>query len=297
MTAPSIETHPIAGAIGAEVTGVDFAQQLTNSQTAAVKQALWDHKVVFFRNQELTPEDHIRVAGVFGDVYRVPFITAREGYPDIIDIVKEPEDGDMYNFGGVWHSDATFDERPPLGSVLYSLETPPHGGDTLWTNMEAAYEALSDGMKGMLNGMTACHSAERNYGSGGYFKDDARQSASMDIQPSEEGDKVVEHPVVRTHPETGNKSLFVNPVYTIRFKDMTEEESQPLLNFLYAHAIRPEFQCRFTWTSKTVAIWDNRCTMHFAINDYAGHRRHMNRVTIAGGRPEPARRFSITDQY
>jgi len=288
MTAATYETlsaHPIAGALGAEIEGIDLAAKLSNSQTAEVKQALWEHKVIFFRDQDLGPEDHLRIAGMFGDVYRVPFVQAREDYPDIIDIVKEPEDAGKYNFGGQWHTDATFDEKPPLGSALYSLESPPYGGDTLWINMEAAYAALSDGMKTMLSGLTAMHSAERNYGSGGYFTDDEKQSVSMTINPSESGDERVAHPVVRTHPESGNKSLFVNPVYTICFKDMTIEESQPLLDFLYAHATRPEFQCRFAWTSHTLAIWDNRNTMHFAINDYDGHRRHMNRVTVAGERP------------
>lgn len=285
MSQDAITTHPIAGALGAEIRGVDLSKPLSNSETASVKRALWDHKVIFFRDQDLSPEDHLRVAGVFGDIYRVPFVKARTDYPDIIDIVKEPADGDKYNFGGVWHSDATFETCPPMGSVLYCLESPPFGGDTLFVNMEAAYEALSDAMKGLLDGLTAVHSAERNYGSGGYFADDDQQSVSMDIETSSEGDRPVEHPVIRTHPETGRKGLFVNPIYTIRFKDMTEEESRPVLDYLYAHAVKPEFQCRFDWTTRALAIWDNRCTMHFAINDYAGHRRRMNRVTISGERP------------
>ena len=281
----SLSAHPLAGTLGAEVEGIDLAAQLSNSETADVKQALLDHKVIFFRDQDLTPEDHLRIAGMFGDVYRVPFVQARDGYPDIIDIVKEPADAGKYNFGGQWHSDATFDEQPPMGSALYALETPAYGGDTLWVDMEAAYAALSDGMQAMLAGLKALHSAERNYGSGGYFNNDEKQSVSLPIDPSETGDKRIPHPVVRTHPETGNKGLFINPVYTICFEGMTEEESQPLLDFLYDHMIRPEFQCRFPWTSHTMAIWDNRNTMHFAINDYDGHRRHMNRVTIAGDRP------------
>ena len=172
-----------------------------------------------------------------------------------------------------------------MGSALYSLQSPTHGGDTLWTNMEAAYAALSDGMKNMLDGMVAMHSAERNYGSGGYFNGDDNQGASMTINPTEAGDQRIGHPVVRTHPVTGAKSLYINPVYTVCFDNMTEEESAPLLGFLFNHAIRPEFTCRFHWTSNTLAIWDNRCTMHFAIADYDGQRRHMNRVTIAGERP------------
>ena len=285
MTYQTIEAHPIAGSLGAEVAGVDLSQPLSNAAAADVRQALWDHKVIFFRDQELTPEDHLRIAGLFGEVYRVPFVKARDDYPDIIDIVREAEDAGKYNFGGVWHSDASFDECPPMGSVLYSLESPPYGGDTLWVNMEAAYEALSGGMKALLDGKKALHSAERNYGSGGYFNDTNKQSTGMAINPSETGDRRIAHPVVRTHPETGRKSLYVNPVYTHSFEGMTEEESAPLLEFLYSHARRPEFTCRFDCTTHALAIWDNRCTMHFAISDYDGFRRHMNRVTIAGERP------------
>ena len=285
MSNTTIATLPISGALGAEIGGIDLTRQLSNSETIAIKKAFLDHKVIFFRDQNLRPEDHIRIAKLFGNIYRVPFVETRDDYPDIIDIVKEPEDGNNYNFGGVWHSDATFEECPPQSSVLLCLETPPYGGDTLFVNMEAAYEALSNSMKEMLNGILAIHSAERNYGSDGYFKDKNQQSVSMNIENSTAGDKQIEHPVVRTHPETGKKALFVNPIYTIRFKDMTIEESKPILGFLYEHATRPEFQCRFKWSTNALAIWDNRCTMHFAINDYAGSRRHMNRVTVAGDRP------------
>ncbi|MDD9878803.1 MAG: TauD/TfdA family dioxygenase [Magnetovibrio sp.] len=285
MAYRTIEAQPIAGALGAEISGVDLTRPLSNAETADVRQALRDHKVIFFRDQELTPEDHLRASGVFGTIFRVPFVQSRDGYPDIIDIVKEPADAGKFNFGGAWHTDASFEEAPPLGSALYALETPPYGGDTLWTNMEAAYAALSDGMRAMLAGLRAVHSAQRYYGVGGHFNSDDKKSVSMTINPSEAGDERVVHPVVRTHPETGAKSLYVNPVYTICFEDMTEEESAPLLGFLFEHAIRPEFQCRFNWTPRTLAVWDNRATMHFAINDYDGHRRHMNRVTIAGDKP------------
>jgi len=285
MSYQTIEAMPIAGALGAEITGADLSAPLSNAVADDIQKALLDHKVIFFRDQDLTPEDHLRVAGIFGDIYCVPFVKSRDDYPDIIDIVKEPEDAGKYNFGGVWHSDASFEEEPPLGSALYALETPQFGGDTLWSNMAAAYAALSDGMKDLLDGMKALHSAERNYGSGGYFNDDGAKSKSMTIDPSEKGNARVAHPVVRTHPITSEKALYVNPVYTVAFEDMTEAESEGLLQFLHAHAIRPEFTCRFRWTSKTLAIWDNRATMHFAINDYHGKRRHMNRVTIAGDRP------------
>jgi len=281
----TIEVQPIAGAMGAEVSGIDLSKPLGNTSSDDIQQALCDHKAIFLRDQKLTPEDHLRVAGIFGEFYRVPFVKARDDHPDIVEIVKEEADAGKYNFGGVWHSDASFDECPPMGSVLYSLQSPTHGGDTLWTNMEAAYEALSNGMKVMLDSMNAMHSAERNYGSGGYFTDVENKSVAMGIENSHAGDRRFAHPVVRTHPITGRKSLFVNPVYTVSFENMTEDESAPLLNFLHAHATRPEFTCRFRWTTNALAIWDNRCTMHFAINDYDGQRRHMNRVTVAGERP------------
>ena len=280
-----LETKPIAGALGAEIDGIDLSGPLSNSEATDVRQALLDHKVIFFRDQELTPEDHLRVSALFGNISRVQFVQCREGYPDIIEIVKEPEDAGKLNFGGAWHSDTSYEKEPALGSALYALETPPYGGDTLWTNMQAAYAALSDGMKAMLNGLNALHSGERYFGSGGYFKTDETQSVSMSIKADTAGDARVAHPVVRTHPDTGAKCLYVNPAFTICFEDMTEEESAPLLGFLFEHAIRPEFQCRFNWTAGTLAVWDNRATMHFAINDYDGYRRHMDRVTIAGDRP------------
>ena len=285
MSDQLIFEYPIAGALGAEINGIDLTKKLSNSQSQAIKHALLKHKVIIFRDQNISPEDHLRIAGIYGDIYRVPFVKGRVDYPDIIDIIKEPEDGTNYNFGGVWHSDATFDEYPPKASALFCLESPPFGGDTLFVNMEAAYEGLSDAMKELLDGVWALHSAERNYGSSGYFSDEDQKSISMNIETSNQGDLATEHPVIRTHPETGQKGLFINPIYTTRFKDMTVEESQPILDFLYSHATRPEFQCRINWTSHALAIWDNRCTMHFAINDYSGHRRHMNRVTIAGDRP------------
>ena len=205
------------------------------------------------------------------------------GHPEILEVLKDVDD--EQNFGGLWHIDLTFLEEPPLGSVLYARELPPTGGDTLWANLYTAYETLSDGMKRMIDGLVGIHSAVRVYGPEDET-DYRNRKTSMDLDQTEEALEEVEHPVVRTHPETGRKCLFLGGGhYLRRFKDMTEAESAPLLNYLNAHAVRPEFTCRFRWEKDSIAFWDNRCTQHFALNDYAGHRRLMHRVTIDGDRP------------
>jgi len=241
--------------------------------------------VIFFRDQDITPEQHLAVGRIFGEPYATPFVKSRDGYPEILDIVREPEDHSPRFFAASWHTDMSFEKTPAMGSVLYALETPPYGGDTMWSSMEAAYAALSPGMRAMLDGMTAIHSARNIYGKQGRYAQAENRGISMKIDTSEEGERMVEHPVVRSHPETGRKALFVNPNYTIGFKDMSEAESAPLLAFLCEHAVRPEFTCRFRWTPGAIAVWDNRNTMHRAIGDYQGFRRHINRVTIRGDRP------------
>ena len=190
-----------------------------------------------------------------------------------------------YNVGGRWHSDITFAEEPSLGSILYAHEVPPTGGDTIFANAYLAYESLSDGMKQMLDGLRAVHWPGRSYGAGGNFDGNKGQGQGKMRIALVEDDAEVTHPVVRTHPETGRKLIYVNDNFTRRFVDMTEEESQPLLQFLYAHVTRPEFTCRFRWQQHSVAFWDNRATQHLAINDYHGYRRRMHRVTINGDRP------------
>ena len=198
-------------------------------------------------------------------------------------IVREAQEKKKLNFGGRWHSDMTFAPEPVLGTCLYSRESPAVGGDTIWSNQMLAFEALSDGMKKLLEKMTVMHSAKRSYGPQGTYADDDLKS--MRIKASDEALKEQPHPCVRSHPETGRSILFINWVYAIRFQDMTEEESAPLLDFLNRHSQRPEFQIRFRWRKGSLALWDNRSTQHIAVNDYAGYRRVMDRVTIAGDRP------------
>lgn len=281
----TFEAHPISGSHGAVLSGIDLSQKLSNAEVEDIHQAFLDYNVIVFRDQKLDPEQHKSVGRLFGDIIPTPFVKSRDGHPEIIEIIKEAEDVGKYNFGGSWHTDVSYLEEPALGSALYALEVPPYGGDTMFTNMYAAYETLSDGMKDLIGDMKAVHSAARSYGTQGKFAAKENHTKAMSITNSEAGDTEFAHPVVRTHPDTGRKCLFVNPNYTIRLEGMTESESEPLLSYLYQHSIRQEFVARITWGPGTLTIWDNRCTMHSAVNDYDGHKRQMNRVTIAGNRP------------
>jgi taurine dioxygenase len=284
MTYQSIEVRPVAGALGAEVSGVDLARPLSNSVADEIRRAFVEYLVLFFREQSLMPEQHIAFSRLFGPLSRMPYIKHMDEHPEIIAVLKEADERKISTFGNAWHSDFSFLDEPPLGSALYAREVPSHGGDTLWANMYDAYEALSPGMQRMLNGLRAMHSG-RPYGRSGVPKD-LKTSRSIQIErENPDADREVAHPVVRVHPESGRKALFVNSIYTTRFEDMTEAESRPLLDFLFQHCLRPEFTCRFRWASGSLALWDNRCTLHYAVNDYDGQRRLMHRTTIAGERP------------
>jgi len=230
-------------------------------------------------------EQHKAVGKLFGDLVKVPFVASVPDHPEIFEIIKLPEERGIYNFGGNWHTDMTYLQEPARVSVLYGVEMPASGGDTMFASLEDAYSALSPGMQRLLEGMTGIHTADRSYGTAGKFASDSIADEGMDVRPSAEAAAQIEHPVVRTHPETGRKALYVNPNFTFNFKDMTEDESKPLLDFLFKHMTRDEFVCRFRWTSGAVAIWDNRCTMHRALNDYDGHRRIVRRVTAGGDKP------------
>lgn len=269
---------PVAGALGAEIDGVDLASGLADDIVAAIRRALLEHLVVFFRDQSLTPAELVAFGRRFGTLARYPFVAGLPGHPEVIEVVKLPHE--RTNFGGVWHSDTTYLEEPPLGSMLCALDVPPAGGDTLFANMFLAYEHLSDGMKAMLGKLRAVNSSA---------KADVSRTREDRIsdRPGEDARRVFEavHPVVRTHPESGRKALYVNLAHTARFDGMTEAESAPILDYLFAHQVRPEFTCRFRWTRGALAFWDNRSTQHNPINDYHGHLRRMLRITIAGDRP------------
>jgi len=278
----TITVDKIAGALGAEISGVDLSRELDGEVVGEIRQALVDHCVIFFRGQHLTPEQQIAFGRHFGALQVHDFVAGMNTHPEIIEVRKEEHE--MRNFGGGWHTDVSYLEKPALGSVLYALEVPAYGGDTMFANQYLAYETLSDGLKSMLGEMRAMHSARKSYGTNAVrVREDVK--SSMKLRFTEEAHAEVDHPVVRTHVESGKKCLYVHGGFTTRFQDMTEEESAPLLHYLYEHAVRPEFTCRFRWEKGSIAFWDNRCVQHNAINDYHGQRRVMHRVTIEGERP------------
>jgi len=284
VTAAGLDVRPIAGALGAEIHHVDLSQPLNSECLAEIKRALLDHLVVFFHDQHLTPAQLVAFGRRFGELEGHEFVEGMSDYPEVLELIKEPDESG-FNFGGDWHTDVTFRERPSMGTILYGKEIPPFGGDTLWANQYLAYDTLSPGLQDLLGSLRAVHSAEEAFGAGGVAQLYRSQLRSMRIKAEGSVPEAIDHPVVRTHPETGKKGLFVNKGFTIRFADMSEAESAGLLQYLFEHSVRPEFTCRFRWSTGSVAFWDNRCTQHFALNDYHGHRRHMQRITVAGDRP------------
>ncbi len=278
----AIEIVPLSGALGAEISGVQIGGILSNEAFDAIYQAFHDYGAVFFRDQDLTHQAQIDFARRFGELEQHPIVDGMEDHPEIIKVLKPA--GDAASFGTGWHSDNSFLDRPSQGSVLYGVVVPPHGGDTLFANQYLAFEALSDGLKRMLEDFAAVHSAGPAFTSDTamekYEGDTAITYTWTDAVHDE-----VEHPVVRTHPDTGRKALYVNPMFTQRFSGWTVGESRPLLDYLYAHATKPEFCCRFLWQERSVALWDNRCVQHYAVDDYRDFERVMYRVTIRGERP------------
>ena len=275
----ALEVRPISGALGAEVSGVDLGR-LDDAGVAGVRRALLDHGVIFFRNQSFDAEQHKALARRFGDIFVHPNYAGTQADPEVVMIRREP--GDTKIVGEDWHTDTTMMAEPPMGAILFAIETPPYGGDTLFSSQTLAFDALSDGMKRLVGGLRAVHTDRLVAGPA------ARMNERRSTKVREDDawrETVNVHPVVRTHPETGRKCLFVNRSYTVAFEGMTEEESAPLLNYLMEHGHRPEFTCRFRWTDGAVAFWDNRCVKHLAIKDSGPFRRFMRRVQIAGDKP------------
>lgn len=266
------------GGVGAFVSGIDLAHDVNGNVAGALRAALGEHGVLFFRDQDIAPEDHIAFAEKFGEININRFFAKHPDHPKIAMVVKEPDQRD--NIGGGWHTDHSYDTEPALGSVLVAREVPARGGDTLFANMYAAYDALSDGLKATLEGLNAVHSSRHVFGT------ESTSRAAMDtkgrIGNAEAATQDAVHPVIVSHPISGRKALYVNGGFTTHFEGWSKEESEPLLKFLYAHASKPEFTYRFNWQNGSVAFWDNRCTWHYAVNDYHGDRRIMHRITIEG---------------
>jgi taurine dioxygenase len=274
----TFEIRRVAGALGAEIRGIDLATGLTESVAAQVRAAFLQHQVLFIREQQLDAAQFLRFAQAMGQPVEYPFVKGLEGYPVIIEVKKLEHE--RTNFGGIWHSDTTYLEQPPMGSMLLAREVPPFGGDTLFASQYAAYEALSEGMRKLLDPLRAISSSAK-----ADVSKTREDRIASDGRADAKKDYVASHPVVRTHPETGRKALYVNVAHTVRFEGLTEEESAPLLQFLFQHQVKPEFTCRLVWQPGTLAFWDNRCVQHNPVNDYHGYRRLMHRITLAGDTP------------
>jgi alpha-ketoglutarate-dependent taurine dioxygenase len=288
-TALALDIAPLSGTIGAEIRGLDLHEPLSDDTVAAVRQALLDYKVIFFPGAHLDAAEHKHFATYFGEITNAhPVVPGIGDHKEVFEIdyskVREmlaagKEDGE-YGGGEKWHTDVTFMRTPPLGSILNAIVIPAAGGDTLWADTQAAYEGLSQPFKDLLDGLTAVHDGARRFGK---LLDYVGQGewdgeAFTELVPAE-------HPVVRTHPETGRKSLFVNPGFTVRIKGLSAKESDTLLDFLYAHMATPEYVVRYRWDEGDLGFWDNRTTMHYAIGDYGDAHRVIQRVTIKGDQP------------
>ena len=278
MAYTAINVERLTPAIGGIVEGVDISTDLSDVVIGEIRQALLEHLVIFFRNQSLAPDRLVAFARRFGEIGYYPFVDGMADYPEVVEVIKK--ENETINFGGLWHTDTSYLETPPLGSILYAKEVPTIGGDTLFANMYLAYHVLSDGMKSMLEGLRGVNSAEK--------PDAAMTRVDRIAEKPKDSEGIVttsSHPLVRTHPETGRKALYCSNAHTVTIEGMTLEESRALLESVYAIQQREQFRCRFHWERGSVAFWDNRCAQHNALNDYHGHRRVMHRVTLKGDKP------------
>ena len=273
----AIDVRPVSGALGAEVLGVDLRETLSDETFEDIRQAFWDHSVIFFRDQDLSPEQHIAFAERWSDINVNRFFKHVEGYPKVAEVRKEPDQ--KKNIGRSWHTDHSYDQIPAMASILYAKEVPEVGGDTLFASMYAAHDGLSEGLRTTLNGLRAVHSSRHVFG-----KPRGEGNGKMDdrIGNPEEAEQDALHPVIIRHPDTGRRALYVNSNFTVRIEGWTDAESKSLLGFLYEHAANPEFTCRFRWEKGSIAMWDNRVSWHRALNDYDGQRRYMHRITLEG---------------
>ena len=281
----TISVQPVSPSLGAEIGNVDIASGIDDQQLAEIKRAFADYSVIFFHDQKITPDQHIEFAERWGKININRFFQAVDTHPQIAEVRKEPHQ--KTNIGSAWHTDHSYDQIPALGSILYAREVPQVGGDTLFSSMYAAYETLSDGMKTMLGDLQAEHSSRHSFGEEAYVGRDIDDVGGR-LGNTAAATQDSAHPVVIQHPLSGRPALYVNPEFTVKIKGWTKAESQPLLDYLYAHARQNEFTCRFKWRKGSMAIWDNRATHHCALNDYQGQFRLMHRITLEGVKLEPA---------
>ena len=273
-----MHVEPLTGSLGAIVTGIDLAGGLNADQVGELRQAWLKHLVIFIRGQEITPVQQMAFARQIGEPDTYPFLKGINGFPELTEVLKR--ENETVNFGGIWHSDTTYQPRPPMATMLYARELPPIGGDTLFANQYAAYESLSEGLANTINPLRAIYRAGNKV-----------VSATREARIDEKGTGTpvetlsASHPVVRVHPETGRRSLYVNPAHTVRFDGWSTQDSAALLQILFERQIREEFTCRFRWQVGDLALWDNRCTLHYPVNDYHGYRRLLHRVTLKGDAP------------
>ncbi|MGI9464620.1 MAG: TauD/TfdA dioxygenase family protein [Aestuariivirgaceae bacterium] len=272
----SITVRPLSGNLGAEIAGVDLSQALTNAQFSEIRDAFHRHSVIVFRNQDIDPDDHLAFARRWGEINVNRFFTPVEGYPMVAEVRKEPDQ--THNIGSGWHTDHSYDVAPALGSILVAREVPDFGGDTLFSSMYMAYDALSPGLQKVLEGLKAWHSSRHVFGNA----EDSETNRTGRIGNADQADQDTLHPMVITHPSSGRKALYVNPEFTAHIDGWSQKESDALLGYLYQHGANPHFTCRLSWTEGALAMWDNRATWHCALNDYPGQRRLMHRITVEG---------------
>jgi len=273
------------GPVGAEVSGVDLSRPLAADERSEIHRAWLEHHVLFFREQNLTPAAQAVFAANFGELDVYPFMKALDSHPNVIPIIKEPDA--KTNFGGGWHTDTSYLTEPPKATLLYAVEVPDEGGDTLFADASAAYDELSSGMKDLLDGLLGVYSAKIVHGQSGAYANEKTKTDLGDAYggDAETAEREVEHPIIRTHPETGRKSIYASLAHTFAIKNMTPEESRPIIDYLARQVTKPEHVTQFKWTPGALAMWDNRCLFHKARNDYHGKRRHMHRVIVKGDRP------------
>jgi taurine dioxygenase len=273
-----LEVRALSRAVGAEILGINLLEPVSDGQIADIRKIWLQHGVVFFREQPLEPGAFQAFAQRFGEIIEYPFVKGLPDFPLIVPVLKLPHE--KHNFGGVWHTDTTYLQEPPMATMLIAREIPPVGGDTLFASNYAAFEGLSPALQDTLRTLKGVNSSAKAAVT--HSREDRLADSATDKGRSELNS---EHPVVRTHPETGRQALYVNPGHTVRFAGWTEDESAPLLNYLFEQQVKPEYTCRFVWRPGSIAFWDNRCALHNPINDYHGHKRLLHRITLKGDKP------------